>query len=448
MSAIVTEHFRRNNAATFLADIANAANNYYLGIGKSDKWAADESIAAVVPSINGTNGEERDILSNLITCIQVTTGNTHIAIPNIIFETGRKYKAYKPNDSSCFYPTIGADTVYPCYATLSGRVYLCLSNNAGAAATVLPTSALNYSAVTGADNYIWVLIDTDATNFNTDQFISIRSTPNNTNSTQILNDGGGLLYGFTILNGGSGYSNQTVTFNARQSGSATPVVVSNVVVTTTGGVITGVALPSGYDYTGSNAKNILGGVFIGLTGGTGAVIVPNIAPAEGFAYNPSRTLPAFYAAISINAVDNISSDGLFIPFRQISLIKNLEITAGTANPSTLAALRYLVLSGAPAYSTNTGEVITFTNSSRAFYDTYAVVGGQHRVYFHQNSITGTGIVPAGTSTYTTGANSVSYTAVNDNEYISNSGDVVFTENRLPITRQSGQTEEIKIIIQF
>ena len=73
MAAIVTEHFRRNNVLSFLTDIQDADNNYYLGIGKSDKWGPDESLSTLtIPIPTGTHAEENDTLSNLISCVKLT----------------------------------------------------------------------------------------------------------------------------------------------------------------------------------------------------------------------------------------------------------------------------------------------------------------------------------------------------------------------------------------
>jgi hypothetical protein len=72
----------------------------------------------------------------------------------------------------------------------------------------------------------------------------------------------------------------------------------------------------------------------------------------------------------------------------------------------------------------------------------------HRLYFHQNSTTGYGVIPSSGTVTDSKGTSVTYNSVNDSEYTPHTGEVIFTENRKPINRQSGQTEEIKIIIQF
>jgi hypothetical protein len=460
MAAIVTEHFRRNNVLSFLNDIEDTDNNYYLGIGKSEKWGDDEaSPELIIPIPTGTYAEENDTLSNLISCIKINRSNGSLVIPNVKFSVGAKYKAYSPIDPDCFYPTTGdeSDVINPCYATIGNRIYLCLANNDGAPSANSPGSnSSDYRAIKNTDGYVWVLIDNSPGEFNTSQFIDI--TPVNPATglfVNIKNAGGGLLYGFSVKAGGIGYTNiNTVNFTPTQlqpDGSLlalTPLVCS--ITKNDAGTITGVFLPVLYDYTAATAKNIIGGTF-DFIGGTGVSIVPNIAPLNGFAYEPSRVLPAWYAGISIDVVDNISNDGFYIPYRQISIIKNLEITPDTVGTDTLGALRYLILPTQPSVTTSVGDIIAFSNdTTQAYFDTYAFVDGEHRVYFHQNNETGYGIVPDnGTFTNTSSPSTeIAYSSVNEGEYVQQSGDVVFTENRKAITRQVGQTEEIKIIIQF
>ena len=64
MSAIITENFRRNNTSAFITDLE--VNQYYVGLGKSDKWTVDEQVDTTVPTPLGTYLDEREIKSNLI----------------------------------------------------------------------------------------------------------------------------------------------------------------------------------------------------------------------------------------------------------------------------------------------------------------------------------------------------------------------------------------------
>ena len=67
-NAIITEEFRKNQANLLIADItktqdvsdpdpANHHMGYYIGIGKSDRWGADD----VAPAPTGSKIEKEDV---------------------------------------------------------------------------------------------------------------------------------------------------------------------------------------------------------------------------------------------------------------------------------------------------------------------------------------------------------------------------------------------------
>ena len=77
-----------------------------------------------------------------------------------------------------------------------------------------------------------------------------------------------------------------------------------------------------------------------------------------------------------------------------------------------------------------------------------------RLYYYQNNKTGfkqfrdagetiTGSNPAGGS-----ASSKASNAVQNSEFVEGSGQMIFLENRAPISRTSSQIEDIKCIIEF
>ncbi len=461
MAAIVTDSFRRNNTQFFLDNITRTDVNYYLGLGKSEQWAVDEDSSTLqIPIPLGIPSDNSDVKSNLTTLIKINATNSGLVIPQIKWKAGARYKAHSPADPDCFYHStlLGGGEVNPCYAIISGRIYLCLKAGEGAVADI-PVST-DYRALSyGSDGYVWILVDNIATataNINTDQFCSISTgVAADSVAPTIVADGGGLLYGFTVLSGGSGYtSTNSVTFMSRTSRDVVTPLTCPVDINPITGIIESVMLPADYSYTATSSKGIVDGYFIFESGetGSGAVIVPHIAPLQGFAYHPSANLPSWYVGISVDAIDNISSDGLYNPYRQISILKDVE-SSENASVDTLAALRYLTLLSTPDNIPAVGSLITFgTTGIKAYFDNYSLVtaGGntQHRIYFHQNSTTGYGVIPS-TGSFTTPNNTtINYLTVNNNEYIPRSGEVIFAENRKKINRQSGQTEEIKIIIQF
>jgi len=466
MAAIVTDTFRRNNARSFISDILDVDNNYYVGIGKSDKWIDDEEILDVgnIPVPHGVPSDDTTIKSNLVTLIKVTDKNAKIVIPHVKWQVGKYYKAYNPTDPQCFYPeTAGGIEINPCYAVVKSRIYLCLQRPLSLTGAPVPASKEpsqnDYIAFDNRDGYVWILVDnlsTTAATIVTEQFISLNlpGTAAADNADNIRQEGGGIIYGFTVTSGGTSYANEfEITFvGTYESGASFEILCP---AKASGGVLQSVMLPANWGYTALASKGFVDGYFKTPTVGSGAVIVPHIAPLQGFAAVPEEILPAWFAAIAVDLKDDVSTDGFYISYRQISVLRNVEATIPTGPVDTLKAVSYLVLETSPDTIPITGDIITFGDTGiRAYIDTYSPVRDpitsviEHRLYFHQNYVTGFGAIAAIGTFTDSRAETRDYKSIVSGEYVANSGQVVFTENRKPINRQAGQTEELKIIIQF
>lgn len=478
MSAIITDNFRRNSAKLFLNDIAGQdsrggaiistnVNRYYLGIGKSDKWPDAGAVTEDAPGYNvaapvGSFSDALEVLNNVATFSKLGASNTTLLIPNVPYASGNRYKAYNSYDSSCFYAT---GNLLPCYATTAIGMYLCLANNSGGLTASPPSTISTYTPLQGADNYVWILVQPVSqlgTAFITDQFIEVSQTAltGQPLSDSTAGQGGLCSPAFHIVNGGSGY---TSTPTARLRGSdAAGSTVYDVALTVVlqSQVITSVTLTN--TLTTSWPKGLqVASVEITGGGGSGAVVVPVISPRLGYAHIPAAVMPSWYAGISVDLADAIGLDNFYTPYRQVSIVRNPNTTAVTAN-----ALRSLTLSTPHGITSITGANALITDINGVpFAVADAIVG--NTLYFHQNYTSGfKELADSGTFRLsTTGDTNYTYTAVNASEcneavlangsiaggdgiYARIAGEVVFAENRKKITRGTGQTEKIKIIIQF
>ena len=470
MSAIITENFRRNNTRLFLNDISSPTNGkYYLGIGKQDRWDDDEeSISFSAPVAVGTQADALEVLNNLSTLVSLNalTGIGRV-IPAVAWKSGNVYQAYSSYNSAPFYPS---STLQPCYVTISGEIFLCLKTgpNLLTGSTVVPfvQSPSKYAPFTLSDGYIWVLVQeapsTQIIRNNT--FTDIRATKlTGTEETNSTTQCGGLVTGFTIFDGGTGYTttglNPSVLKLRVNDGftstdrSATSVTLDFTVGA--GGTITTVSFPAGWPaYSGSNAA--IGALFasIEFTGsGSGAAIVPTIAPAKGFAYDPSAVMPSWFAGLALSLQDGISGDNFYSRYRQISIVKNPTVEAGQESAGTLNALKYINFPD----TTDVNSLSVDINSSDLKNDAGEVIGyadklitttGAKKLYFHQNLSSGYRELPQSGS-IEVGSTEYAYTSINNGEFINDgNAEVLFTENRSFITRTSGQTEDLILIIQF
>lgn len=476
MSAIITENFRRNNTRLFLNDILNSTDNkYYLGIGKQDSWAEDEeNIEFLIPGAVGTRADELEVLNNLSTLVSLNSVNgVGRVIPAVPWKIDDTYKAYSSYDSSCFYPN---GTVQPCYVTISGSIFLCLKAGT-AGSTFQPTRVTTdpltkYAPFSYGDGYIWVLVQEtppfDIIRNNT--FTDIRTTVlTDTEESNSIAQCGGLVTSFNIVKGGLGYSktgatpsvlrlkvNDGFTVGAAgtdRSGNSVSQISLDFEVDNTGAITT-VSFPSG----GFNIPASKGALFasIEFSGpGSGATIIPTIAPPKGFAYDPSAVMTSWFAGLSISLDDSVSGDNFYSRYRQISIIKNPKVQVGKETDLTLNALRYINFPIETSIDANIA-----INSSVLRNAAGDIIGhadklitesnGTKKLYFHQNISSGYRELPPTGNIKIDGSNNpYQYDSINTGEFINDgNAEVLFTENRSFITRSAGQTEDLIIIIQF
>ena len=466
MSAIITENFRRNNTRLFLNDISNPPANgkYYLGIGKQDSWAGDEeSIGFNIPVAVGTQADALEVLNNLSTLVALNglTGVGRV-IPAVAWKSGLSYQTYSSYNSSRFYPS---GVTQPCYVTTtSGIIFLCLKAGSGAS-TVQPTlQSSKYAPFTLSDGYIWALVQ-DAPSqqiITNNTFTDISTTVlTGTEETNSIAQCGGVVTGFTIVSGGTGYTLSSVLklrvndgFVSGDAGTdrSSTFVTLNFEVGA-GGAITNISFPSGWPSAAAKGARFASIEFSGP--GSGATIVPTIAPPKGFAYDPSAVMPSWFAGIAINLDDSVSGDNFYSRYRQISIVKNLTTQIGKEDDSTLNALKYISFPD----TTDLNSLTINTNSSVlknaageviGYADKLITTTGAKKLYFHQNLSSGYRELPSsGTIRVDSGLTEYAYTSINNGEFINDgNAEVLFTENRSFITRASGQTEDLIIIIQF
>jgi hypothetical protein len=469
MSAIITENFRRNNTRLFLNDISAQTNGkYYLGIGKQDRWDNDEENINFIPPVAvGSQADASEVLNNLSTLVSLNalTGVGRV-IPAVAWKSGNTYQAYSSYNSAPFYPS---STLQPCYVTISGAIFLCLKTGSSTS-TVQPTIQLSkYAPFTLSDGYIWALAQ-EAPNtqiIRNNTFTDIRTTKlTDTEETNSTTQCGGLVTGFNIVNGGTGYTTSGLTpsvLKLRVNDGFTSTDRSTTSVTLnftvgTGGTITSVSFPAGWPAYSATPGAAIGALFasIEFTGsGSGAKIVPTIAPPKGFAYDPSAVMTSWFAGLAISLENGISGDNFYSRYRQISIVKNPTVEAGQESAGTLNALKYInfpdttdVTSLSGVDMVNSAVLKNQVGDVIGYADKVITTTGAKKLYFHQNLLSGYRELPPSGS-ITVGSIIYPYTSINNGEFINDgNAEVLFTENRSFITRASGQTEDLILIIQF
>jgi len=348
------------------------------------------------------------------------------------------------------------------------NVYKCLDNNSNAASTVEPTGT-STSVLTTGDGYKWkymyTLSASQQVNFLSTDFMAV-----STNSTVSAAAVDGAVRIVKIKSAGTGGTNGTFTsIPVRGNGSS-----GTVTVTVSGGTVTAVTVTnvgSGYTFGYIRNADI---VSAGATGLTGSELDVMIEPKGGHGYDAVKELGGYYVMLNVNFEGSESSNsGDFTTandFRRVILIRDPKSGGSASSATTLRGLKAVRFAASPAPGTfqvdekitqattgAVGKVVEWDATNRILYyiqtrfnDEGVDSSGNRTSFSSTYVITGTTSSATGTPNGTTETvDSVIFTSgYASSEIDANTGDVIYIENRSPITRASDQTENVKLIIEF
>jgi hypothetical protein len=486
MPAIVTNKFRIHNAEQFTESFSEASPNvYYLGIGRPQAFGtltrgdsrttnegSDASPLTPVDSVQ----DEFFYFDDLLAAKRVTSSDILNVVPRRNWTTGTVYDYYRHDYGNRITGTTttqtsdsGASVLYDAtFYVMSStfNVYKCLDNNSGANSTVEPTGTSTSILSTG-DGYKWKymysLSAAQQTNFLSTDFMAVA-----TNATVSSAATDGAINIVKIKTAGTGGTDGTHTGIAiRGDGSS-----GTVSVTVSGGAVTGVTVTNaGTGYTFGYIRNA-DIVTAGATGLSGAELDCIIEPKGGHGFNAVKELGGFYIMMNTNfEAGEASNSGDFTTandFRRVCLIRDPESGGSAATATTIRNTKaVLVTSPSGDFTVDeeinqattgaVGKVVEWDSSNNILYyvqtrfnDHGVDSNGNLTAFSGTNTITGqSSSVTATPSSSTTTVDSISFTSgYNSGEIDADTGDVMYVENRSPITRASDQTENVKLIIEF
>jgi hypothetical protein len=489
MPAIITNKFRIHNSEQFSESFSEASPNvYYLGIGRPQAFATSTrgdtrtdnegtDVAPLTP-VDSVQ-EEFYTFDDLLAAKKIASSDVSFVIPRRNWTTSTVYDYYRHDygnrvtgSTSVQTANSGAtslldSTFYVMSSTYN--VYKVLDNNSNAASTTEPTGT-STAVLTTADGYKWkymyTLSATQQSNFLSTDFMAVE-----TNSTVSAAAVDGAVRIVKIKSAGTGGTNGTHTGIAiRGDGSS-----GTVSVTVSGGVITAVTVTnvgSGYTFAYIRNADI---VTAGATGLTGSELDVIIEPKGGHGFNAVKELGGFYVMLNTNFEGSESSNtGDFTvtnDFRRIALIRDPFSGGVAASASTLRATKAIRFAASPAPGTFTvdeeinqattgavGKVVEWDATNRIlhyiqtrFNDEGIDSNGNLTAFSGANVVTGQTSTATGTpsSTGSETADNITFTSgYAASEIDADKGDVIYIENRSPITRASDQTENVKLIIEF
>jgi len=434
----ISINFHVNAAQQFKEMVSEPTPNtkLYLAYGRITPWSNEAS----PDTANSSVATVYSVWQNMIGAKKITENDLRFAIPRYNWSSNTTYIAYDHRNPNLF------QTNTQFYVLTSDyRVYKCLANNNSQPSTVEPTAINPNNTTQTADGYIWKfmyeLSDQDLLRFTTDDYIPIRQVDTDDGSLQWDVQQGavsGSIQTIVVDSAGTNYSsNTTVAISGDGSGAIATATINTSSNTVTSVIVT----DPGQDYTYAT-------VTFSDTTGSGASASAIISPPGGHGSNPIFELGASHVIINSRLVQDES--GVFPTtndFRQIALIDNPLVYDESDVASNTAYFQGLTIA-----TTGSGD---FTQDEYIYQGASLVSATFKGRVISWNANTGivTTLSNEGTpaSGSLTGANSavVRYLTSSTREGLAKySGDMLYTDNIVPVTRSSDQTESFNIVLHF
>jgi len=485
MPAIITDKFRTHNSEQFQEAFSETSGNtMYLGIGRPQAFATatrgdartnneGTDTAPLTPADN-LNAQHFPF-DDMLAAKKIAASDVTFAVPRRNWTTGTTYDIYRHDYGEYATGTTTAITANSGVSTLhdssffvlttARNVYKCLDNDSNTASTVEPTGT-STTVLSTADGYKWkymyTLTASQQANFLSTDFMAVA-----TDSTVSAASVDGAIDVIKIKTAGSGGTNGThasIPIRGDGSGGICSVTVA-------GGVVTAVTVTTagtGYTFgTVSNAQIVSAGA-TSLSGAELDVIIP---PKGGHGKNAIEELGGFYVMMntSLEGTESGNSGDLTVAndFRKITLIRDPNAGGSAATSTTLRATKAVNLTGVSgsyvvdekitqASTGAIGKVVEWdsTNSILYYIQTRHTnegidTNGNQTAFSGTNTVSGAGGATGTPTTSTSTIDNVSFTSgYSASEIDHDSGDILYIENRAPITRAADQTENIKLVIEF
>jgi len=486
MPAIITDKFRFHNAEQFSEAFTEASGNtMYLGIGRPQAFAtstrADSrtenqgtDVAPITPADNVN--AQTITFDDMLAAKKITSSDVTFAIPRRNWTSGTVYDEYRHDYGERITGTTtaktansGASTLFDAtfyVLTAARNVYKCLDNNSNATSTVEPTGT-DVTILSTADGYKWkymyTLSASQQANFLSTDFMAVAT--NSTVSSAAVDGAVNVIKIKTADSGGTDGTHTGIAIRGDGSGGVCSVTV-------TSGAVTAVTVTSpgtGYTFgTVSNAQIVAAGA----TSLVGAELDVIIEPKGGHGFNAIEELGGFYVMLntSLEGTESANTGDVTVAndFRKITLIRDPDAGGSAASATTLRATKAINLTGVSGTFTAdeeinqastgaVGKVVEWDSVNSILYyiqtkfnDEGVDSNGNQTAFSGTNAVTGQSSSASGTPTTTTSTiNNVSFTSgYSSPEIDHDTGDILYIENRAPITRAADQTENIKLIIEF
>ena len=508
MAAIITEKFRQHNADQFFESFSEAAaNNYYLFIGKTSPFTSGTTGGSdtTPPTPVDTVTLDNYKWDSMIAAKRIGTTDVTYVIPRRNYVQGTTYDMYEHNISSSNTTTSGATNLFDStyyFVTDEFKVYKVLDNNGGTAITAGangPTTTQSDPFFSGGYylQYMFTLSTSQIQKFVTTDFIPVVSDTTVVSDVETNSGDTAPFNGAPVkvikVTGGSGYTNNTYYAPIRGDGTGgvVKIVVSGGEIQSFGNLVGNSQIENagvGYTYGTVDLVNDIFSTYNSGTGaltgattlgsGTNGAVVPIISPRVGHGHDPIGELGGHYVMMNAK-LEQAEGDDFAVgnDFREVGLLVDPTTFGGTgAFSGTTARQTYAV-----AFSSSSatfepdekisqvttgavGRVVEYDATRKVLYylqerfENFGVdANGDYKAFSGTGDIVGatsgaTGVPaqPSGGQLTLAGGNTITFDAQGyaKPELQPDSGNIIYVENRRPISRASDQTEDIKVVVEF
>jgi len=446
MPSINTKKYRAFLAQQFANCISSNTSHFYLAIGRPLAWSNENSPDTPTQDTQSVDfAYWRDTLAFK----RVAVANTSFVIPRRDWVEDTVYAQYDDTSVSLF-----SNNFYVLDITTAPfRVYKCLWNNNGVNSTIAPaTTGNNVTPVATADGYVWQYmysIDTDAYKFLTNSWMPV-STNGTVEAVATANPGRlSTVVPLVITSGGSGF-NPAGAFTITFTGDGNGAVINSSSLTFASNVVSKIVPANGgIGYSTMSTVTIQQG---GAVNATARVIIP---PYPNHGADALKELGG--SAIILNAQFEFDEGDQLTTvnnYRRVMLITDPLLANGSEANSTFYKQTWDL-----TLSSNTGvfqpDDIVHVSSNLTYVVTGTVVdvvqdGANNIVRITDVNDKGRAVAYVAGDTITCNASLVEgvLAAVDTPDLLPFSGNVLYVDQRSPVTRSPDQVEEIKLVFQF
>lgn len=434
MPNLITKQFKISNSKNFIEQFSGSEeNSLYMFLAKPNLWGSENDLP-IDPIDSQT--EYTKIWDEMISLKRVSQINMINVVRRVNWVKNTIYAEYDHED----YNLLNKD-----FFVLNRDldVYKCISNNNSAPSTIEPTGK-NLNIFLTSDGYKWKYLysisSSDKLKFLTDNWMPVRK---NTTVAEIGKDGG--IEHIRLYSGGIDYTTKAKVVITGDGTSA------NISAKQSLGVI--------YDFTYSNVGSKYRFINASIQDedspfARGANIKPIISPIGGHGSDPIAELGAHYVMINVRTEYNEGA-GDFpggFSYRKLGLIKNPKNSQGqVSNSLTLNGLVGISLSNVLGNFSNNEFIEGIVSKANAFVVTSNIVSGNGYVRYIQTiDLTNNffsfnlGETVIGKTSGATGR----VANILNAEVISDTGEILYIENRIPITKSLDQSESLHLVLEF